>query len=1003
MISKNTVSAEELRQQLGEVLPGSFNIAARAAGKTTAEFNQMLESGQVIASDFLPKFAQQLSAETASGVVGAMNSSQAATNRFMSELQKFQVMMGKGLIPERNMGLKALTGALQLLQQHAMTIANVMGTLMFRQVFKLLGAFAVFASNLVKASFNLAGFAKGLSVVQAFIGTMTRIMLTFAKQFIVFTLFFDMVQMVGKAWGNASGGLDNFVKTSQRGMSDYIDAVNEARKVNEHFNSTLPKKREDVRGESLLEGTFVGGLLGKEGARGLENTLVDSLNNGMITGAPIKLLTGGKGLKRYAEKRLEDTGIASDEIMSGANDTMTKIFTYRGAKKGGATSELRNVQDVDAKLRDIQSQRRGMARTDPSNMEGIKDLQRQESELLKEREKNFKPLGTLQAKLQGEIDGMKEALKKYDELAAEGGVDQETYKTKTDALKASLKAAEKQQIEFNRSISGAADSFTYLQRSLQGVVDKLAGADVKIKALANSSKRTLLQAEANGSITSGQSQFAQGQVERQSIETQMKERQAAVAELNSILSQLNADKVLEANGIKNVEDVSAQELNTLADRSKDSPQDTEVFKRLADLKGIEVEIDDLATQVEEKKLAAVQQIKDANKQIGDYFRDISRQSAELALSTKEAQAQIAMQQQKNKLRSALQGFQDNFFSSFVDSLIEGMDSLNEPIMASIEKEREIQSATLAKQDRDRQATEIYKSLPLQTQEIKLDFSAIDSAPVKELEKSLQQSAQASKNVTDASKATGTAIADSSSEAGNLNANVTKVADDTKAVKDASYDVTSALQQNTQAAQQVGDQVGANITTVNENRDAVDSMNNSLIGQGNIFSELGAKLLNQTSLIGGIQQGWDLVKAAVVDTAVKTWDWFKGLASNIPFLNQFNEMIGGWAKGIEGLITKTWEWFKGLGDNIPFLKQIGETVSGWGQNIGAAAQGGMQQLGNLWSQSVGAVQGALGMGQGVGNVGKYKIMESVGGSIQNVNTYRDLEKHHPSAGREAGRT
>lgn len=60
MVSKGTVQAEELRGQLGERLPGAFNIAARAMGVTTQELGKMLEQGQVLASDLLPKLAVEL-------------------------------------------------------------------------------------------------------------------------------------------------------------------------------------------------------------------------------------------------------------------------------------------------------------------------------------------------------------------------------------------------------------------------------------------------------------------------------------------------------------------------------------------------------------------------------------------------------------------------------------------------------------------------------------------------------------------------------------------------------------------------------------------------------------------------------------------------------------------------------------------------------------------------------------------------------------------------------
>ena len=56
MMSKGTVQAEELRGQLGERLPGAFQIAARAMGVSTSELGKMLEAGQVIAEDFLPQY-----------------------------------------------------------------------------------------------------------------------------------------------------------------------------------------------------------------------------------------------------------------------------------------------------------------------------------------------------------------------------------------------------------------------------------------------------------------------------------------------------------------------------------------------------------------------------------------------------------------------------------------------------------------------------------------------------------------------------------------------------------------------------------------------------------------------------------------------------------------------------------------------------------------------------------------------------------------------------------
>ena len=80
MASKGTVQAEELRGQLGERLPGALKIAAQAMGVTQAELGKMMETGQLIASDFLPKFGAALKNEFA----GSVNSLTMEINRLNS-------------------------------------------------------------------------------------------------------------------------------------------------------------------------------------------------------------------------------------------------------------------------------------------------------------------------------------------------------------------------------------------------------------------------------------------------------------------------------------------------------------------------------------------------------------------------------------------------------------------------------------------------------------------------------------------------------------------------------------------------------------------------------------------------------------------------------------------------------------------------------------------------------------------------------------------------------
>ena len=99
VLSKGTVQAEEIRGQLGERLPGAFQIMARSLGKTTPELNKMLELGQVLAEDALPKFAEELRKTFSAGLADAMTSTRANLNRFSTAVFEAQALVGEGLAP----------------------------------------------------------------------------------------------------------------------------------------------------------------------------------------------------------------------------------------------------------------------------------------------------------------------------------------------------------------------------------------------------------------------------------------------------------------------------------------------------------------------------------------------------------------------------------------------------------------------------------------------------------------------------------------------------------------------------------------------------------------------------------------------------------------------------------------------------------------------------------------------------------------------------------------
>ncbi|MGH7310678.1 MAG: tape measure protein, partial [Candidatus Rokuibacteriota bacterium] len=82
IMSKGIVAAEELRGQIGERLFGAFEIAARAVGTTTQALGKMLQQGEVVADEFLRRFARELRQTVAGDLPEAVTSATTQVNRF---------------------------------------------------------------------------------------------------------------------------------------------------------------------------------------------------------------------------------------------------------------------------------------------------------------------------------------------------------------------------------------------------------------------------------------------------------------------------------------------------------------------------------------------------------------------------------------------------------------------------------------------------------------------------------------------------------------------------------------------------------------------------------------------------------------------------------------------------------------------------------------------------------------------------------------------------------
>lgn len=115
--SKGVVAMEEVRGQLAEAIPGATQIAARAMGMTSGAFIELVSSGELLAQDFLPKFAAQLRSEFGPAIeaqmitpLGQARREMAATATAVFDLN---AAAGEGFLSAAVEGMAAFNAELQ--------------------------------------------------------------------------------------------------------------------------------------------------------------------------------------------------------------------------------------------------------------------------------------------------------------------------------------------------------------------------------------------------------------------------------------------------------------------------------------------------------------------------------------------------------------------------------------------------------------------------------------------------------------------------------------------------------------------------------------------------------------------------------------------------------------------------------------------------------------------------------------------------------------------------
>ena len=212
MMSKGKVTAQELRLQLGNVMPGAFQKMADAVGVSTAELDKMMAAGQLISKDVLPKFAAELDKMT-NGKID-LNSLQLQINTLKNAFA--ELVNSGGFEQAFTKVVKIATNAINFIKRNIKGIGEFIGSYLIGNVLGRLARTITALSRLV-----------GTNAVAAFkrMGAAARAA-AMSNLFTAIGTAISFIVMKVIQWRKEMDSVAKASRQAKQEMDDYMSSVN---------------------------------------------------------------------------------------------------------------------------------------------------------------------------------------------------------------------------------------------------------------------------------------------------------------------------------------------------------------------------------------------------------------------------------------------------------------------------------------------------------------------------------------------------------------------------------------------------------------------------------------------------------------------------------------------------------------------------------------------------------------------------------------------------------
>ncbi len=617
MAGKGSVSAEELRGQLAERIPGAFQIAARAMKMTEKELFQLMATGNMASTTFLPAFAKQLDIETKGGLSGGTKSLASDIERFNTALTELQITIGSVIGPIHQlitkMGTVALnkanetvpifllkmpfliTGAVLAMGKGLTSFSKIVSVLMgfFGKLTEKVGLTAV--AGRMSASL----FYKGWAVALATIGKM---LLVFFAKTALFTLSIEIGIGIFKQF-QAEFGKSTVYDQWANNIESNVDRVNEAIKTSLDSMTALsnvkPSNQIASSGNWWLEmGENALGLVGMDSRSRLDKAVKKANEKRAKEGkAPVSQEEIGAAIDALYNidrsqlgggARQRDKAIIEREKLSRIRDEnfYNPIQQTMEQYKFGKSGPLAEIEKLEKKIKGLKAQQ---AVLDPADVETAQKLTKEIGLAEKAKQDLLGPLDAQESGLRQALKDDQEKLDKYNQAILDQNSDDKEKRKAAEAflrtpghdpqsmsgvardIDQTTKALNLYQQE--QAKAGAFNNTKKLAMAMMELGFAFASVEKRINAINASKLKEIAQLQVKGFSTDQFNDTNTGlrTAEEQYNNTQrlLKERKAKMKELETNLAlnptKTAADQLIGAEEEKRGRKLTSEEVNMLAE------------------------------------------------------------------------------------------------------------------------------------------------------------------------------------------------------------------------------------------------------------------------------------------------------------------------------------------------------------------------------------------------------------------------------------------------------